>query len=397
MSSYSLVPAGNLNGLITSLLDECMHRIAHAPGDSFYHISKTVAKPQETRGRFLTRHTQPTHLTESLPCDMLAYHLRLRGAMRFGRIGVLAIGGLLVVVALSACSAAYGILVAPTVAPTFTLTPEPTATPTSTLAPTETPTPEPTRTPEPPTSTPTLTPTPWPTPDGIVRTVRVPILMYHHISEPPKDTDAVQRDLSVRATAFEEQLRYLKENGYQTISLYDLNRHLQLGDPLPEKPIILTFDDGYRDNFVQAFPLLVEYGFTGTFFLITAPIDQGYEGYMTWPQVALMSQLGMDMEPHSYSHPDLRGQSVDYIVWQVVGSKEAIEERTKKTCRFFAYPSGHFDQQLVDVLRSANFWGALSINGATVHSSDKMFDLARVRISGPDDLQTFKDKLNWDW
>jgi len=293
-------------------------------------------------------------------------------------------------VSLTACGTVRGAFFSPTASPS----------PTATLDPTATPRPLPTATPSlAPSSTPTTAPsaTPWPTPDGVERTARVPILMYHHIAVPPADADAVRRDLSVSPAAFEEQLRYLKEQGYQSISLYDLNRYLQRGDPLPDKPILFTFDDGYDDNFAYAFPLLVKYGFTGTFFLITEPIDAGREGYVTWPQVSLMSSMGMDMEPHTYTHPDLTGQSVDYIVWQVIGSKQAIEERTGKTCRFFCYPSGQYDAQVVDVLRSANFWGAVTVQAGVMHTSSGMFDLARIRVRGSDSLDTFIKKLNLDY
>lgn len=314
------------------------------------------------------------------------------------RWGVLA--GLLAVSLLAGCGAVQGAFSSPTALPPApTPAPKATATvtlpaPTATPLPTDTPlpTPVPTETPIPP-----PTPTPLPTPDGIVRTARVPILMYHYISIPPAGADSVRRDLSISPQAFEEQLRYLKENGYQTIRLDQLNRHLQLGEPLPEKPVILTFDDGYRDNFEFAFPLLVKYGFTGAFFLVTAPIDQGNEDYLTWPQVSVMSQMGMDMEPHSYTHPNLSGQPLDYVVWQVIGSKEAIEERTGKTCRFFAYPSGNYDQQVVDVLRSAQFWGGLAVTAGIEHSSDRMFDLARVRIRSSDTMEQFINKLNWNY
>lgn len=299
---------------------------------------------------------------------------------------------------LAACGAVRGGFFSPTPSPNATATPDPT--PTSTPLPTATPSPLPSSTATAVPSAaplPSPTPTPWPTPDGVERTAGVPILMYHHIAVPPAGADAIRRDLSVSPAAFEEQLRYLKEQGYRSISLYQLNRHLQRGDPLPEKPIVFTFDDGYDDNFAYAFPLLVKYGFTGTFFLITEPIDAGREGYMTWPQVSLMSRMGMDMEPHTYTHPDLTGQPVDYIVWQVIGSKEAIEERTGKTCRFFSYPSGRYDAPVVDVLRSAHFWGAVTVQTGVTHTSGGMFDLARIRVRGSDSLDTFVTKLNLDY
>ena len=130
------------------------------------------------------------------------------------------------------------------------------------------------------TTAPTTTPEPQPTPDGVVRRIRVPILMYHYLSAPPPGADAVRRSLSVSPETFAEHLRYLKEAGYETISLADLALALQIGHPLPERPIVITFDDGYRDNYTQAFPLLRAQGYTATFFLVTGPIDEGNEDYM---------------------------------------------------------------------------------------------------------------------
>jgi len=139
-----------------------------------------------------------------------------------------------------------------------------------------------------PTLTPAPPPTPWPTPDGQTRTVRVPILMYHYINTPPPNADAIRRDLSVPPERFREHLAYLKSQGYQTITLHDLVYALTRGTPLPPKPIILTFDDGYEDNYTNAFPILQEFGYIGTFFIITNNPDTGRPGYMSWDQLREM-------------------------------------------------------------------------------------------------------------
>lgn len=276
----------------------------------------------------------------------------------------------------------------PTSTPTTTWTATPSSTPTATASPTDTPTSTPTHT-----FTPTATPTPLPTPDGTLRVSRVPILMYHHIATPPPDADAVRRDLSVSPARFEEQLRYLREAGYTSITLRDLVYHLALGWPLPERPIILTFDDGYRDAYTYAYPLLKKYGFVGTFFLVTAPIDQGNPEYVSWAQVVRMHEGGMEFGAHTYTHPDLRGKTVDYIVWQVVGSKEAIEARIGEPVRFFAYPSGRYDRLVVDVLRSAHFWGAVTTHNSSAVRSDNLFRIPRIRIRASDTLQSFIRKV----
>jgi peptidoglycan/xylan/chitin deacetylase (PgdA/CDA1 family) len=287
----------------------------------------------------------------------------------------------------------------------------PTATATATA--THTPTPTTTRTPQPtatatwtPTATPTTTPTStWtptatplrPTPDGVGRQARVPILMYHRIEDPPPGADVYRRDLSVSPAKFQAQLRYLVQHGYHSITLNDLALYLTVGKPLPPNPIILTFDDGYADAYSAAFPLLQEHGFVGTFFLVTAYLDQQDPDFLSWAEVEEMHAVGMRFEPHSYDHPDLRNRGFQYLVFQTLGPKQAIEARTGETCRFFAYPAGRYDQYVIDVLRSEYYWGAvLTAQGAT-HSTDDLFLLHRVRVSGGDSLEDFIVKLNLDW
>jgi len=105
-------------------------------------------------------------------------------------------------------------------------------------------------------------------PDGVARTVNVPILMYHYVSTPPANADIYRRDLSVPPELFGAHLDRLQADGYTTISLYDLVAYLQQGTPLPPKPVLLTFDDGYRDNYENAFPLLRARRMTATFFVV---------------------------------------------------------------------------------------------------------------------------------
>ena len=287
---------------------------------------------------------------------------------------------------------------AATVTATATRTPAPTGEPT--LEPTRSPTAPPTLEPSPtplPTSTHTPAPSPTsappPTPDGTDRNARVPILMYHRVIDLAADAGAAQRDYAVSPAQFEEQLRYMRDQGYQSISLYDLNRSLQTGGALPDKAVILTFDDGYRDNFVSAFPLLLKYGFTATFFINTQPIQDKYPAYMIWEQVEEMSRQGMDIESHSHSHPRLDKLPVEDIVREVRVSKEAIEKHTSKTARFFSYPYGHYDQQVVDILISEGFWGAVTLRSGLVHGSRAMFDLSRVWVRYDDTLDSFAAKL----
>ncbi|HSJ58398.1 MAG TPA: polysaccharide deacetylase family protein [Anaerolineae bacterium] len=227
--------------------------------------------------------------------------------------------------------------------------------------------------------------------------MRVPILMYHRIDSAPPGADVFRRDLSVSPAKFEEQLRFLTEQGYETITLADLTLHLTVGQSLPPRPIILTFDDGYADAYTHAFPLLRRYGFTGTFFLTTAPIDAGNPDFVSWSQVEEMHAAGMEFEAHSYDHPDMRNRGFDFLVFQVLAPKEAIEARTGEKVRFFAFPSGRYDQFAIDVLASAHYWGAVLTEQGATHSSSGLFTLQRVRVQGADTLDDLVIKLNLDW
>lgn len=221
--------------------------------------------------------------------------------------------------------------------------------------------------------------------------------MYHHIALPPYDADAVRRDLSLPPGVFEQQLQYLVKQGYTSITLSDLIQHLTRGAPLPPEPVILTFDDGYRDAYTEAFPLLQEHGMSGIFFLTTGFIDRGDPNYLSWAQVQEMHGARMQFGSHTYTHPDLRDKSVEYLVWQILGSKEAIEQRIHEPVRFFSYPSGRYDQRTVDVLRSAHFWGAVTTHQGMEQSSEYLFELQRIRIRGDESPASFEAKLEADW
>jgi len=287
----------------------------------------------------------------------------------------------------------------PTETPTETPTDVPMMTPTDVPMPAPSPSPtlipSPTNTPV-PTSTPTATPTatPLPTPYGsFSQTLRVPILMYHYISVPPEGADKYRLDLSVSPDEFQRQMTYLHENGYTTIDLYDLSRAIANRQELPPKPVILTLDDGYRDNYENAFPVLEEYGQIATFFIVTDFVDQGRPEYMTWDMLEEMARAGMNIEPHSKTHPDLRGQDRDYVIYQVLGSRETIEAHLGFKPRYFAYPSGRYDDQVLDIMEELDYWGGVTTSSGSWHSFVDRYEWRRLRIRNVTNLAEFIDLL----
>lgn len=206
--------------------------------------------------------------------------------------------------------------------------------------------------------------------------------MYHYISVPPPDADKFRVDLSVTPAAFSAQMQYLAATGYRPIRLSDLADYLLNGTPLPGKPIVLTFDDGYVDNYANAFPVLKNYKFPATFFVITQFVDENRPGYMTWTQLEEMAIEGMEVGSHSIDHPDLRGKSRAFQNTQIAGSKVTIESRIGTPVKSFAYPSGKYDARTIDVLRSTGYLAAVTELQGTRQSTEDIFELRRIRIRG---------------
>ena len=174
---------------------------------------------------------------------------------------------------------------------------------------------------------------------------------------------------------FEAQLKLLRDNGFTTITLRDLYEYLAVGAPLPDKPIVLTFDDGYIDNYTNAFPILQKYGMTGTFFVLTGRADDGDPAYLSWDMIQEMSNAGMDIQLHSRDHLDMRNRSYDWLVFQIIGGRQSIEGHTGKPVIFMAYPSGKYDANVLRFLRGTNFWAAVTTASGSHHLLKDALDL----------------------
>lgn len=215
-----------------------------------------------------------------------------------------------------------------------------------------------------------------------LRRLRVPILMYHYVSELPPHADDIRIGLTVTPAIFRKHMQYLHDQGYTTISLYDLNNALTKGTKLPPKPIVLTFDDGYIDAYTNVFPILKQYGFVGTFFIITSRPDAHDPAYMSWPQITEMSQAGMSMEPHTKDHLDLRNRDHDFLIYQMKGSIESLAAYTGKTPHMFAYPVGHYDLATLQVARELDLWIAVTTANGDLQTSTGRLHSPRLRVSG---------------
>ncbi len=243
--------------------------------------------------------------------------------------------------------------------------------------------------------TPTQTPTLLPTPDALARgrQVRLPIFMYHYVEPWPAQADEIRKNLTVRPADFEAQMAYLHQQGYVTVSLYDLTYALALGRPLPPKAVILTFDDGYRGLAQYAAPVMKPYGYTGTIFVITEFMDNKLEAYLSWPDAEALYAQGWKIEPHSKSHEQLSGRDRAFQLYQMLGSVQTVQAHIGVQPRFFCYPSGKYDDLTLKLAHEMNLWGAVTVDYGQTHTLADLFTLTRVRVSGQATLAQFEAAL----
>jgi peptidoglycan/xylan/chitin deacetylase (PgdA/CDA1 family) len=238
----------------------------------------------------------------------------------------------------------------------------------------------------------------WPAGDQRPHEVAtLPILMYHHINDLPRTvSDPFLKDLTVSPPDFRRQLELLQTNEAQTVSLAALMEYLQGGDPIPSRAVVLTFDDGYDDNYRFAYPLLREFGMTGTFFVVANLVGQ--PGYMTWEQLRDMQLNGMAVESHSLDHIDLSVLPRAELQRQLTESRRVLELNLMRPVRFLNYPSGRYNPQVIAAARTAGYQAAVTVNYGVVQRRSTAFELNRVRVKGADTPESLAVKtLPQDW
>ncbi|MCC6824070.1 MAG: polysaccharide deacetylase family protein, partial [Verrucomicrobia subdivision 3 bacterium] len=233
--------------------------------------------------------------------------------------------------------------------------------------------------------------------DGVQRTAKVPILMYHYVSTPPANADIYRKDLSVTPELFNAQLDRIQAEGYTTISLYDLINHLTTGAALPAKPVILTFDDGYRDNYENAFPALKAHGMRATIFVVVDFINAQRPEYMTWDMLREMHNAGLSIESHGIDHSSLKNRDRDSLVFQALRTYETLQNELGQRARFISYPAGQYDQNTIDAFKGAGYWAGITTLPGATHSTDHLFELHRVRVRGTTSADDLAKLLATDW
>ena len=244
---------------------------------------------------------------------------------------------------------------------------------------------------------------------GQKREARVPILMYHSVSDNLFGRTHPYYQINTSPLVFARQMRWLRRNGYRTMDLTEMLAALETGQDV-SKRMVLTFDDGYQDFYTDAFPVLRQCGFGATVFLTTdrikdAPLRLEGVDYLTWREVRDLHAEGIRFGSHTVTHPDLRSLGPDQIDYELAYSKDTIEQRLGTPIESFAYPFAFpeedqgFARFLMDVLENQGFDnGVSSIIGRACPGNNPFF-LPRLPINSWDDALLLRAKLEggYDW
>jgi peptidoglycan/xylan/chitin deacetylase (PgdA/CDA1 family) len=212
------------------------------------------------------------------------------------------------------------------------------------------------------------------------RTIAVPILMYHRIDYLRPSLPQITRRLTVDPSDFAAQMRWLKGSGFHTLTQRQLFDALELGDELPPKPVVLTFDDGYRDVLGKASPVLVGLHLHATAYVITDRISGPDTSFLTWPELAILERRGLEIGSHTVHHLELPGLSDSEALRELVDSRRALEAHLHHPVQWFAYPAGAFDARTTQLVRRAGYVLAVTTKPGSLQDARRPLELHRYEI-----------------
>ena len=222
------------------------------------------------------------------------------------------------------------------------------------------------------------------------RTAKVPILVYHHVSQSDPEGSHALRRLTVTADIFAQQMQYLQDNGYHVITFSDVADYFDHGKELPTLPVIISFDDGWETQFEYALPSLEKYHYTATFFVVTDYI--GRPGFISWPQLHTLLTDGMTIGSHTRSHPRLTKIRDPEKLWdQIYNSKAILETQLEAPVEEFAYPYGLHNAKAAAAVKQAGYRAGRGCCSGIAHTSGDVFVLKAVMV--PNDMEKFLEYI----
>lgn len=223
--------------------------------------------------------------------------------------------------------------------------------------------------------------------------LEIPILVYHHIGTPNSDMTSAAKSLFIEPEWLLHHMEYLQKNGFRTVRFSDIAAYFEDKAPLPlaigEKPIIISFDDGYKSTFEFAAPILKKYGMAGTVFIPTnlVGLGRGKGTRMTWDEVKALADAGFEIGSHSLWHPYLTKSGKARA--EIFESKKILEEKLGQPIEVFAYPFGDYNSVIESLVKEAGYKTARSFSNGSGINRENLFHMPVVRVWGNMELEIF--------
>ncbi|HEY0053804.1 MAG TPA: polysaccharide deacetylase family protein [Pedobacter sp.] len=211
---------------------------------------------------------------------------------------------------------------------------------------------------------------------------QVPILCYHQVRDWKSSDSQTAKDYIIPVATFKAHMKMLADSGYHSVLPDQVYNYLAYGDPLPSKPIMLTFDDTDLDQFTVAAPEMKKYGFKAVYFIMTVSIGRmGRTKYMSSDQIKKLSDAGNVIGSHTYDHKNVKKYVAEDWVTQIEKPTKRLEEITGKKIEYFAYPFGLWNKEAIPQLKKRGFKAAF-ILATSRDENDPLYSIRRIIASG---------------
>lgn len=210
--------------------------------------------------------------------------------------------------------------------------------------------------------------------------LHVPILMYHRIDVLRRSLPSITRALTVAPADFAAQMRWLKRNHWNAVTQEQLWAALEKGGRLPPKPVMITFDDGYRDVLGKAAAVLSRLHMPATAYVVTGRISGPDPSFLTWGMLRALERHGVEIGSHTVDHVELPRLSSGQALRELVDSRAALQAHLGHPVPWFAYPAGAYDQHSVALVRQAGYLLAVTTAPGQLQRAQQPLELHRLRV-----------------
>lgn len=207
--------------------------------------------------------------------------------------------------------------------------------------------------------------------DSFLSKRSIPVFTYHSIGMNRSDIS-----VDVSDGNFARQMAFISRNKYKVISFEDMAGILRDNKPFPVKSVVLTFDDGYKNNYLRAFPVLKKYGFPAALFVVSSYVKGGES--ISWGQIREMAENGITIGSHTVNHHNLPGLTLQEAAFELAESKKEIEKNIGREVKFLAYPNGGYSEAVKMLARISGYKAACTTNRG---QGRDIYEIRRIKMT----------------